>query len=238
MSTSPKCAMVLAAGLGKRMRPITDTMPKPLVRLAGRTLLDRAIDALASAGIEQIVVNIHYLGAMIEDHLASRTAPEIILSREDGMLLETGGGIAKALPYLGSDPFFAVNADIAWTDGSTPALTRLAAAWQDAAMDALLLLYPVSQATGYDGAGDYDIADDGRLRRRTDEPAAPFVFTGVQLLHPRLFDGAPEGRFSLSLLYDRAQETGRLYGLVHDGDWHHIGTPAGLAEAEAHFRED
>jgi MurNAc alpha-1-phosphate uridylyltransferase len=229
--------MVLAAGLGLRMRPITETRPKPLVGLAGRTLLDRALDALDQAGVEQAVVNTHYLGAMIEVHLAGRARPRTVLSPEDE-LLETGGGVARALPHLGGDPFYVVNADIAWTDGATPALARLAAAWRDEAMDALLLLHPTDAATGYDGSGDFFLEDGGALRRRGDADRAPYVFTGVQILHPRLFAGAPAGRFSLTVLYDRAREAGRLAGIVHDGDWHHIGTPAGLAEAEARLARD
>lgn len=228
----PSHAMVLAAGLGLRLRPLTETTPKPLVSVAGRTLLDRALDRLAAAGVSDAVVNVHYLADMIVAHLAGRTEPRIALSREDDELLETGGGVTRALPLLGGDPFFVVNADIAWADGTTPALRRLAEAWNDATMDALLLLHPVGTATGYDGVGDYAIETDGRLRRRRDEPAAPYVFTGIQLLHPRLFAGAPAGPFSLARLYDRAQDAGRLFGLAHDGDWHHIGTLAGLEIAE------
>lgn len=233
---TPTRAMVLAAGLGLRLRPLTESRPKPLIAVAGRTLLDRALDRLVEAGIAEAAVNLHYLGHMIEAHLAGRPAPRITLSREDAQLLETGGGVKKALPVLGDAPFYVVNADIAWTDGATPALRRLAAAWRDAAMDALLLLHPVAAATGYDGAGDYACDGDGEaaeaLRRRRERPSAPYVFTGVQLLHPRVFAGAPEGPFSLIRLYDAAEAAGRLFGIVHDGEWHHIGTPAGLAVAE------
>lgn len=233
---TPTRAMVLAAGLGLRLRPLTETRPKPLIAVAGRTLLDRALDRLVEAGVAEAVVNIHYLGHMIEAHLAARTAPRIVLSREDDALLETGGGVAKALPDLGTAPFYVINADIAWSDGASPALLRLAQAWRDESMDALLLLHPVAAATGYDGTGDYALDGDGeaagRLRHRRGRPAAPHVFTGVQLLHPRLFAGAPAGPFPLIRLYDAAEESGRLFGLVHDGDWHHIGTPAGLAVAE------
>jgi MurNAc alpha-1-phosphate uridylyltransferase len=228
----PTHAMVLAAGLGLRLRPLTETTPKPLVPVAGRTLLDRALDKLAAAGVTDAAVNIHYLAHMIEAHLAGRTTPRIALSRETGELLETGGGVRKALPLLGADPFFVVNADIAWEDGPVPALRRLAEAWDDAAMDALLLLHPVGTATGYDGVGDYAIGPDGRLRHRGDASTAPYVFTGIQMLHPRLFDDAPSGPFSLARLYNRAEAAGRLFGIVHDGDWHHIGTLAGLEVAE------
>ncbi len=229
----PRRAMVLAAGLGLRMRPITETCPKPLISVAGRTLLDRALDSLADAGVADAVVNIHYLAPMIEDHLSGREAPRIVLSDERDILLETGGGVTRALPRLGPDAFYVVNADIAWKDGDFPALGRLAEAWNDTAMDALLLLHPVAEATGYDGDGDYFMNDTGGLTRRRNEAEAPLVFTGVQILHPRLFENALDGPFPLTLLYDRAETENRLFGLVHDGDWHHIGTPAGLAEAEA-----
>ena len=227
---APRRAMVLAAGLGLRMRPLTLTRPKPLIALAGRTLLDRALDALAAAGVDSAVVNTHYLGNMIAAHLVDRMQPRVRLSPEIS-LLETGGGVVKALPLLGDAPFFVVNADIAWTDGPQPALARLAAAWHDA-MDALLLVQPVENATGYDGAGDFAIEPASRLVRRK-AGRAPYVFTGVQLLHPRLFDGAPGGAFSLNVLYDRAEAAGRLFGIAHDGAWYHVGTPAALAEAEA-----
>ena len=236
MSGAINSAMVLAAGLGLRMRPITETRPKPLVSVAGKTLLDRALDALAAAGVPSAVVNLHYLGEMIERHLVSRHAPRIAFSDELELLLETGGGVTKALPLLGDGPFYVVNADIAWVDGDIPALQRLAARWDDSAMDALLLLHPVEETTGYDGVGDYTQDAEGRLRRRRNDPAAPYVFTGVQILHPRLFAAAPAGPFSLTRLYDGTEAEGRLFGLVHDGDWHHIGTPAGLAEAEARLK--
>lgn len=233
MSRHPARAMVLAAGLGLRMRPLTLDRPKPLIELAGRTLLDRVLDALAAAGIEEAVVNSHYLGAMIAARVARRTRPRITLSPEE-TLLDTGGGVARALPRLGKGPFFVINADIAWDDGPRPALVRLATAWRDTTMDALLLVQPASRAVGYDGPGDFDLAD-GKLVRRSGDRAA-FVFTGVQLLHPRLFAQAPAGAFSLNLLYDRAATAGRLCGLVHDGAWYHIGTPAALKEAEALIR--
>lgn len=230
---APIHAMVLAAGLGLRMRPITERLPKPLVPVAGRTMLDRALDALAAAGVGECIVNTHYLGHMIAAHLAGRTAPAIRISAEPD-LLDTGGGVAKALPMLGDEPFFAVNADIVWEDGpEAPALARLAAAYDDGATDALLLLAPRDSAIGYDGAGDFHLGGDGALVRRGDGASAAYVFTGVQILHPRLFAGCPAGAFSLNLLYDRARAQGRLRGLVHDGRWFHIGTPAGLARAEA-----
>ena len=197
MTARPTHGMVLAAGLGRRMRPITETLPKPLVPLAGKTLLDRALDQLQAVNVSAATVNLHYLSHMIEDHLAARSEPQVTFSRETDLLLETGGGVAAALPTLGHNPFYVVNADIAWEDGSHPALSRLAEFWRDEAMDALLLLHPVAQATGYDGVGDYRRNEEGLLTRRRDDAAAPYVFSGVQLLHPRLFVGRA-GRAVLS----------------------------------------
>lgn len=225
----PDHAMLLAAGYGLRLRPITLTIPKPLVPVAGRPMLDRALDRLAAAGVRTCVVNAFWLGGQIRDHLAGR--PGIELS-EETELLDTGGGIALALPRLGAGAFFACNADIIWTDGEHPALARLAETWDDGVMDALLLLQPRHDAVGFEGRGDFDLAADGRLARRSGETAA-YVFTGVQMLHPRLFARAPAGPFSLNLLYDRAAAAGRLFGLPHDGGWYHVGTPAALAEANA-----
>ncbi|MGE0092968.1 MAG: nucleotidyltransferase family protein [Alphaproteobacteria bacterium] len=224
-------AMVLAAGRGVRLGPLTDHLPKPLVPVGGIAMLDRALDALARAGVSLAVVNVHHLAAQIEARLATREKPSIRISREEE-LLETGGGIAKAISHFGAEPFFVGNADIVWLDGRTPALARLAEAWDDGCMDALLLLQPVGRAIGYDGAGDFALADGGRLERRGSASSAPFVFAGVQILHPRLFAGAPAGAFSLNLLYDRARQAGRLFGLAHDGGWLHVGTMDGLAAAE------
>ena len=228
---APKTAMVLAAGLGERMRPITDTLPKPLVPVRGRPMLDIILDRLDEAGVTKAVVNLHYLGEMIEDHLGGRKAPAVVFSHEDDRL-ETGGGIRKALPLLGEDPFFALNGDVCWLDGLTPALRRLAAAWDPEKMDALLLLHPTAFALGYEGVGDYVMNPQGRLRRRLEREVAPFIFAGIQILHPRLFAGAPEGSFSLNRLYDKAQEEERLWGIRHDGEWFHVGTPEGLREVE------
>jgi len=222
-------AMVLAAGLGLRMRPLTDDRPKPMVVLAGRTLLDRALDRLFRAGVRRAVVNTHYKAEVIHRHLAGRTG--VLISYEDERL-ETGGGVLRALPNFGGRPFFVVNSDAVWLDGPVPALSRLAAAWDDVAMDALLLLQPVGAATGYAGSGDYHRAADGTLRRRTPNETAPNLFAGVQILHPRLFAGAPKDAFSLNLLYDKAQAAGRLFGLEHDADWFHVGTPEDLARTE------
>jgi N-acetyl-alpha-D-muramate 1-phosphate uridylyltransferase len=223
-------AMVLAAGLGTRMRPITLTIPKPLVSVAGRTMLDRALDHLAVAGVEEMVVNTHWLADCVKEHLAERS--DISLSHEDE-LLETGGGVAKALPLLGHDPFYVVNSDIIWTDGPVPALERLAKAWLPQDMDALLLLQPVGTAVGYDGKGDFFINGNDSLRRRGEAATAPLLFSGVQILHPRLFEGCPSGKFSLNVLYDRALAENRLFGVVHDGGWYHVGTPEALPEVEA-----
>lgn len=225
-------AMVLAAGLGRRMRPLTETRPKPLVELAGRTLLDRALDHLAETGIREVVVNTHYRGEMVAAHLSGR--PGITLSPEE-ILLDTGGGIANALPHLGAGPFIVVNSDTVWSDGQIPALRRLMDFWDESRMDALLLLHPTVACSGVSDSGDFQMEPDGRLRRRREGEVAAFVFTGVQILHPRLFEGAPDGPFSLNLLYDRAQEAERLFGLRHDGEWFHVGTPRELEATAALF---
>ena len=230
-STQKAQAMVLAAGLGKRMRPITDTMPKPLVPVAGKPMLDHVLDKLADAGFDQAVVNSHYLGQMIVDHVGARKAPKVLTSPEDD-LLETGGGVKKALPMLDRDVVLVANADVFWTEGAEPLFDRLMAAFDPEHMDALLALYPVSGAFGYDGAGDFFWQVDGRLKRRGDAPSAPYFFTGVQVLSPRLFENTPDGSFSLNVVYDKALAAGRCYGLVHDGRHFHIGTPDALAEAE------
>jgi N-acetyl-alpha-D-muramate 1-phosphate uridylyltransferase len=231
MTDVPRKAMVLAAGLGLRMRPITDQLPKPLIEVAGRTLLDRALDRLEAAGVEQAVVNAHYLADAIVRHLRSRDAPAITISREE-TLLETGGGVRKALHHFGDKPFYVVNSDITWLDGPRQALLRLASAWDDARMDALLLVHSVAKTDDYDGLGDYYLSPGGKLRRRKRNEIAPFLFTGVQILHPRLFAGTEAKPFSLNVLFDRAEKAGRLFGLVNDGQWFHIGTPSGLAIAK------
>lgn len=226
----PAHGMVLAAGLGLRLRPITQTIPKPLIEVASRTLLDRALDALAAAGVGEAVVNCHHLADQIERAVAARTAPHIKISRESE-LLETGGGIQKALPLLGPDPFYVVNADIAWRDGRRSALGRLAAAWRDDA-DAVLLVHLTPRAFGYDGMGDYMLDPLGVARRRRPIEVVPYVYTGIALIHPRLFAGAPSGKFSLTRLFDRAEKAKRLRAIVHDGEWFHIGTPDGLSIAQ------
>ena len=223
--------MVLAAGLGRRMRPLTETVPKPLIVAGGRSILDRVLDHLEAFGIETVAVNSHYLGDRIAAHLSARARPRTTLSREE-TLLETGGGVAKALPLLGDEPFFVINADIVWLDGPAPALDRLAGAWREDSMDALLLMSRAVMAHGYEGRGDHFMDPGGALRRRDDHAISPYVFTGVQLLHPRLFAGAPGGAFSLNLLYDKAETARRLFGIVHDGEWFHLGTPGALKLAD------
>lgn len=227
-------AMVLAAGRGKRLRPLTETTPKPLIPVSGRALIERAVDRLAEAGVERVTVNLHHLGEQIEALLKGRSAPTIRFSPEDA-LLDTGGGVKKALETLGDGPFFVVNADILWLNGTEDTLHRLAAAWDDGTMDGLLLVHSTVDAHGYAGRGDFRVDPVGLLARRPESEVSPYLFTGVQILHPRLFDHTPDGAFSLNLLYDRAIEDGRLYGLVHDGEWFHVGTPEGLAEAEAYM---
>ncbi|CAA7624299.1 nucleotidyltransferase family protein [Magnetospirillum sp. UT-4] len=234
MSTRPTHAMILAAGLGLRMRPITEYTPKPLVSVGGRTMLDRALDHLAKAEVGKLVINTHWLAERIHGRYADRA--DITFSHEEE-LLETGGGVAKALPLLGSDPFYVVNSDIIWTDGATPALARLAEAWDESRMDALLLLARTATAMGYEGQGDFFLDAAGVPRRRKPREVAPLLFAGVQILSPRLFDGAPSGKFSLNVLYDRALEAGRLFGIVHEGRWFHVGTPDALPEVEAALRD-
>jgi MurNAc alpha-1-phosphate uridylyltransferase len=219
--------MVLAAGLGTRLRPITDTVPKPLVEINGRSLIDHALDRLTSAGVEHVVVNVHYKAAMIAAHLRSRDHPRIELSEEEE-LLDTGGGVARALPLLG-EAFFVVNSDVFWLDGREAALLRLAGAFDPEAMDAVLLLQRTATAVGYEGTGDYFLDVRGNPRRRREAEAAPYLFAGIQLLNRRLFDETLGRAFSLVRLFDRAEAAGRLSAIVHDGDWYHVGTPRGLA---------
>jgi len=236
MAAVPATGMVLAAGLGTRMRPLTDARPKPLIEVAGRTLLDRALDNFEAAGVGTIVVNVHYLADQIEARLAARAAEggaaRYVISDERDELLETGGGVARALPLLGeADPLLVANADNLWRDGRENTIARLAAAWDPARMDALLLLIDREEAKGYDGAGDFHREPSGRLHRRGHDLTANYVFSGVQLLSRRLFADVPQGPFSLNLLYNRALAAERLYGLVHDGLWHHVGTPEAVDEA-------
>lgn len=233
MSDVPESAMVLAAGLGRRMRPLTATRPKPLVEVAGRTLLDRALATLTAGGVKQAVVNVHYMADRVEAHLANRaTGLEIRISDERPQLLETGGGITQALPLIGSDPFLAINADNIWIDGPYSAVRLLADRWQPDAMDALLLMVPQARANCHAGPGDFHMDGVGRLRRRVPGRLAPFVYTGLQMLSKRLFDGEQPAPFSMNRLWDKAVANGRLYGVVHQGLWFDVGTAPAVRQAE------
>ncbi len=224
-------AMVLAAGLGTRMRPLTNDRPKPLVKVAGKALIDYGMDRLREAKVQTVVVNAHYFADQIASWGASQICPEICISDERSAILDTGGGIALALPLLGEDPFFVLNSDSFWIDGSQPALHRLRAGWNDSMMDCLLLLCPLKQTVGYDGAGDFLLADDGKVTRQKGGKALAYI--GGYLVHPRLFENAPPGKFSMNALWDRAIEKGRLHGIAHAGMWLHVGTPDAIALAEA-----
>ncbi|WP_458095836.1 nucleotidyltransferase family protein [Roseomonas sp. WA12] len=223
--------MVLAAGLGTRMRPLTETVPKPLLTLRGRSLLDHALDRLADAGIAEVVVNAYHLAPQIAAAAEARTTPHCTVLLEDE-LLETGGGLRNALPHLGAGPFAAVNGDAYWLDGPTPALTRLGAAFDADRMDALLLMVRAATVEGEVGLGDFLLDPIGRLRRPKEREVAPYLYAGVQIIHPRLLDGTEPGRFGLMGPWMRAIEAGRLYGLVHDGAWFHLSTPPDLQRAE------
>jgi MurNAc alpha-1-phosphate uridylyltransferase len=236
MTTTPRTAMVLAAGKGERMRPMTDRIPKPLVAVGGKALIDHVLDRLAAAGVERAVVNVHYLADQIERHLAGRKKPQIVISDEREKLLDTGGGVVKALGKLGPEPFFHVNSDTIWIDGVKPNLERLAAGFDPTRMDALLLLAPATTSIGYSGRGDFNMLPDGRLKRRAEREIAPFVFAGAAILSPALFAGAPEGVFSLTRLFNVASEAVRLYGLRLEGVWMHVGTPEAIAIAEDAIR--
>jgi MurNAc alpha-1-phosphate uridylyltransferase len=224
--------MVLAAGLGKRMRPLTDDRPKPMVAVGGKPLIDHVLDRIAAVGVETAVVNVHYLADRIVRHLAGRLAPAIVISDERDTLLDTGGGIAKALPQLGDAPFFLINSDTFWLDGVKPNFARLADAYDITEMDALLLLAPTAGSIGYAGRGDFTMLPDGRLRRRAEQEVVPFIYAGAAVLSPALFADAPSGAFSLTLLFDRAAAAGRLFGLRIEGLWMHVGTPEAVAAAE------
>ncbi|HMN85873.1 MAG TPA: nucleotidyltransferase family protein [Bauldia sp.] len=224
--------MVLAAGIGKRMRPLSATVPKPLIEVAGRALIDHALDRLATAGVDRAVVNVHYLADLVQAHVRWRKRPEVVVSDERKALLDTGGGIAKALPLLGEDAFYLLNSDSFWIEGARPNLDWLASAWNDETMDGLLLLAPTVRAVGYSGRGDFRLDTSGRLTRRTEREVVPFAYSGAAILPPRLFADAPAGAFSLNLLFDRAIEAGRLHGVRMDGLWLHVGTPDAIGWAE------
>lgn len=227
--------MILAAGLGTRMRPLTDMIPKPLVPVGGKPLINHVLDRLAAVGVETAVVNVHHFADQIEQHLQPRRAPKIIISDERDGVLGTGGGVVKALPLLGPEPFFHVNSDTLWIDGVKPNLERLAVAFQPDQMDALLLLAPTATSVGYAGRGDFSMTADGRLRRRGEREVVPFVYAGIAILSPALFRDAPSGAFALTRLFDRAIEQERLFGLRLDGVWMHVGTPDAVHAAEDAF---
>jgi N-acetyl-alpha-D-muramate 1-phosphate uridylyltransferase len=235
MGEVPECAMVMAAGLGKRMRPLTASRPKPLIEVAGQTLLDHSLEHLKAAGVKRAVVNVHYLADALEAHLKNNVQDiEIIISDEREKLLETGGGLIKALPLIGADPFLVINSDNLWIDGPVDSLRLLASNWDDARMDALLLLVPLARATGHGGQGDFHLSATGQIRRRKRGVVAPFVYTGIQMVSKRLLEGeVPQGPFSTNLLWDRAIEAGRCFGAVHQGLWFDVGTPQNVKKTEA-----
>ena len=235
----PQTAMVMAAGLGKRMRPLTATRPKPLVEVAGKPLIDHVLDRLRAAGVRRVVVNVHYLADAVEAHLAARASDlDVVISDEREELLETGGGLARALPLLGDAPFLCVNSDNLWVDGPADAIRLLAAHWDDRAMDALLLMVPYARAANHQGQGDFHLDGRGRIvRRRQPGRVAPFVYTGVQILSPRLIADWPAGPFSTMLFWERAIAAGRAFGAVHQGLWFDVGTPGAIARTEARLAE-
>jgi MurNAc alpha-1-phosphate uridylyltransferase len=225
--------MVMAAGLGKRMRPLTATRPKPLVEVAGKPLLDHVLDRLRAAGVEQVVVNVHYLADSLEAHLKRNVQGlEVAISDERDLLLETGGGLVKARPLIGCDPFLAVNSDNFWVDGPSDSLRLLASQWDSDRMDALLLVVPQARAGNHSGTGDFHMDAAGHLRRKTRGRVAPFVYTGIQMLKKSMLDDAPEGPFSTNILWDRAIEAGRCFGAVHQGLWFDVGTPPAISATE------
>jgi MurNAc alpha-1-phosphate uridylyltransferase len=231
-------AMVLSAGLGKRMRPLTATRPKPLVQVAGKPLIDHCLDKLDEAGVARAVVNVHYLPDAMEAHLARRSTPQIAISDEREQLLETGGGMVKALPLIGSDPFFALNSDNIWLDGPRDVFQHLSNNWDAEQMDALLLLVPHARAFNYRGKGDFHMDPMGRISRRRTGRVAPFIYSGIQIVSHRLLRDAPDGAFSTTLLWDRAIAEGRLYGLSHLGLWYEVGEPQMIAPTEAALLHD
>jgi MurNAc alpha-1-phosphate uridylyltransferase len=234
--SAPTTAMVLAAGVGSRMRPLTDDRPKALVEVGGKALIDHMLDRLADAGVSGAVVNAHHFGERLIGHLQARNTPRITISDERDRLLETGGGLKKARPLLGDDPVWVANIDSVWVEGATPALQTLAAAWDPDKMDACLLLAPMDNLLGLDGPGDFFLAEDGRLTRRAPAPSAPYAYIGVQILKPQIVDDGPEGPFSVYGCWMTAAAKGRLYGVVMDGFWMHVGDPGARDEAETRLK--
>jgi len=230
----PDTAMVLCAGRGTRLAPLTDTVPKPLVPVCDVPILDRTLDHLTRAGVARAVLNTHYLGDRIASHVAGRAQPAVTVIHED-QVLETGGGVKNALPHLGDAPFFVINGDAVWLDGLRNALHRFADTWDAEKMDIQLLLYPFARVLGWHGFGDYTMDEVGRLARREESRIAPYAYMGVSIVHPRVFADTPDGAFSMNLLYDRAEAEGRLFGALHDGLWYHISTPQDLEQASQRF---
>jgi MurNAc alpha-1-phosphate uridylyltransferase len=222
----------MAAGLGTRMRPLTNDRPKPLVQVMGKALIDHAIDRLVAAGVKLIVVNAHYKSDQLKTHLARRKDVEILISDEDDEILGTGGGIVKALPNFGGEPFFVLNSDSVWVEGMGHALDRMKARWNPDEMDALLLMASMVTALGFEGGGDFNMDSEGHLTRVADRRVSPFAYPGVQIVHPRIFDGAPHGAFSMNVLWNIAIEKQRLFGIRLDGVWMHVGTPEAVKEAD------
>lgn len=233
MAFTPTRGMVLAAGLGTRMRPLTNDRPKSLIEVAGRTLLDHAIDRFVAAGVKMIIVNVHYKGEMIIAHLKNRKDVEIRIQDERDKLLDTGGALKRALPLLGTDPVFTYNSDSIWLESLASNLGRMCAAWDDTAMDCFMLMAPTFNSIGFEGKGDFTMDANGRLKRREAQRVAPFAWPGVQMIHPRLIARGPDGAFSTNKLWDMAIEQGRLFGIRLDGKWMHIGTPEAKVEADA-----
>ena len=224
-------AMILAAGLGLRMRPLTDHLPKPLIKVAQKRLIDYGMDRLREAGVQRVVVNGHYLADQVSLWSKQQTSPEVVFSDERAEILDTGGGLAKALPLLGEHPFFVLNSDSFWIEGKVPALSRLRGTWNDATMDCLLLLCHIDRTIGYDGRGDFLLGRDGRLTRQKGSGALAYI--GGYLVHPRLFASVAVENFSMNVLWDKAISEGRLHGIAHSGKWLHVGTPTAIALAEA-----
>nr|WP_321454589.1 nucleotidyltransferase family protein [uncultured Cohaesibacter sp.] len=233
----PKTGMILAAGMGKRMRPLSAITPKPLINVGGRAIIDRPLTALERAGVERTVINVHYLADLIEVHVRQYDKFEIVISDERETLLETGGGVVKALPSLGKDPFYLLNSDSFWMEGSVNNLDLLAQYWMDETMDALLLLAPTVSAVGYKGRGDFLLDPYGRLRRRKAHEVSPYVYSGAAIIHPRLFKDSAEDTHSLNQEFDKAIKKGRLFGLIMDGTWLHVGTPRDIRSAERAITE-
>lgn len=233
----PGKAMLLAAGLGKRMRPVTDTLPKPLIKVGGKALIDWTLDSLNATGVPEAVVNVHYLAPLLVRHLSRRAAPRVVISDESDELLDTGGGVTKALPLLGSDPFLVCNCDAIIVDGAVPALRRLSTTWSDA-WDVLMLVHPRETAHGFDGPGDFFADREGRMTRRGDSTSAPYVYAGLFMIHPRAFVGAKVEPYSLNRIWDKAIAADRMRAVVHDGHWFHVGTPESIGETDALLARD